>query len=123
MGRAQRIGQRQQRIARAEHRLVLEDIDRGRAGTAGLERLDQGAGLDQLGPAGVDEERTGLHAGQIRPGDAGAGLRRQPQMNREHIGLRVKLIGLAATSKPLRQASARPRSRDQTSTRMPKARP
>ena len=61
-------------------RLLLVDVDRGHAGTAGAERLDQRAALDQLRAAGVDEQRRGLHAAQIVGGDDVAGGLDQPHV-------------------------------------------
>ena len=44
------------------HRLVLVDVDRRHAGTPGVQRRDQGTGLDQLRSAGVHEQGRWLHA-------------------------------------------------------------
>jgi hypothetical protein len=45
-------------VAAAEHRLVLEYIDAGKAGTALAQRMLERACGDQFGAADVDEDRA-----------------------------------------------------------------
>ena len=81
-----RVVQGEQRMGGAEDRLLLVDVDRREAGPPGAQRRYERAGLDQLGPAGVDEERVGLHAGEVGRRDDAARLRAQPQVEGEHVG-------------------------------------
>src|SRR5438874_9123845 len=59
--RADCVLKRQQRVLARAHRLVLVDVDRGHPGPACLQRCGQRARLDQPRPAGVDQQRGGLH--------------------------------------------------------------
>jgi hypothetical protein len=52
-------------MGRVARRFLFEYVYCRHAGAAGLECGNEGAGGDQLRPAGVDEERSGLHADEI----------------------------------------------------------
>ena len=67
-------------MAYVAHRLLVVHIDRGHAGTAGVQRLDQRAALDQRRAAGVDQQRRRLHAPQIVCGHDPARRLDQPQV-------------------------------------------
>jgi hypothetical protein len=85
----------QQRIVGVEERLALVDVDRGQPGPPGAERGDQRAGLDQPGPARVDEQRGRLHEGQVRRGHEAAGGVDEPEVQRQNVACLEQLFGRA----------------------------
>src|SRR5262245_60277460 len=73
--RADHVAHLQQRIVRIAKRLLLEHVDRGETRTALPQRRDKRARRNQTRPAGVHQNRSRLHPGQIVGGDETTSLR------------------------------------------------
>ena len=69
--RAHRVVHLEQRIVRVQQRLFLVHVHRRQAGTPRLQCGSERARLDQAGAAGIDDQRAGLHAREVRRGRRG----------------------------------------------------
>ena len=57
------------RASRVDEGFGLVDVDGRHSGSSVSQRSDEGAGFDQPGSAGVDQQRGWLHAREIGLGD------------------------------------------------------
>ena len=71
--------------------LSFEHVHGGHAGAAPVQAGDEGVGLDQLGPGGVDQQGRGLHARQVFQGHDAPGVVRQPQLQGDDVALLEEL--------------------------------
>ena len=69
-----------------EDRLVLVHVDGGVAGPALAQRGEQSSRRYELGACRVDDERRRFHAVEMVGDDDAARLRREPHVQREHVG-------------------------------------
>ena len=76
------------------HGFVLVDVHGRHARAPGPQRLRQGSGLDERGPAGVDDQRGRLHPREIPGGDDSTRRRDQAEVQRDDVA-RLKQIRLA----------------------------
>ncbi|MCY1548393.1 hypothetical protein D9M68_844990 [compost metagenome] len=63
----------------------LKHVDGGHTGPAPIERCQQGIRLQNLGARCVDQQRCGLHAGEVFQRDAAGALFSESQMQAQHI--------------------------------------
>jgi len=83
--RADHVVHCQQRMAPAQQRLFLEDVDRRHARASGAQRGLEHARRNQPCATRVDQQRGRLHARQVGGGHDAAGLGDQPEVQRDHI--------------------------------------
>ena len=90
MGRDHHAGQPEQRAL--GRRLPREDVDRGAAQPAALQRLDEGVDVEHVAPRGVDHAGPGAHRGEGRAADQAPRLRRGGQVERDEVGAAVQVL-------------------------------
>ena len=74
-------------VLEEEVAFLLVDIERNSAHLSCLQSRDEGAGIDEGTPAGVDEEKSRPRPGDGLGIDEMMGFRIQPAMERHDVGL------------------------------------
>ena len=100
-------------------RLRGEDVEAGAADMAAIDRGGERTLVDQFAACGVDENRTAFHGGKFLGVEKADQLRRQPRVQRNHVGFGQQTVEASTAVAPTLRARSASLLRDHDSTRMP----